>query len=148
MLRITVSIVPGGVGPERKLGELHIANAGGGALADYECVLHSSDLPAPVRTRLTRYPRWSGSVWDLVARAISKALSGNERLPRRPSPMRVPVHTHAESGIRYVRMADIPQPARSAFARHMLGATVPAIAGQKDCAYARDWLDFIGGGRW
>lgn len=147
MLKITVSLVPGGVGPERKLGELHIANVGGGALADYECVLNSSDLPTPLRVQLTRYPRWAGSVWDLVARALCKGLSGSERLPRRPAPLRVPVHTDAESGIRYVRMADISEPARAAFDRRMLGATVPAIPGEKDCVYAWDWESFISLGR-
>lgn len=145
MLKITVSLVPGGVGPERRLGELHIANVGGGARADYRCTLFGSDLPAPVQVSLTRYPRWSASVWDLAARAICKSLGGSERLPRRPAPLSVPVHH--DGSVAYVRMSEIPEPARSAFDRRMLGATVPAIPGEKDCVYAWDWESFISPGR-
>jgi hypothetical protein len=146
MLKITVSIVPGGVGPERRLGELHIANVGGGEFADYACTLHSDDLPAPVRVTLARYPRWSATVWDLVARALAKALSGSERLPRRPARLAVPMHH--DGSVAYVRLSDIPEPARSAFERRMRGSTVPVIPGEGDCAYSWDWLGFISGGRW
>jgi hypothetical protein len=107
MLKITVSLVPGGVGTERKLGELHIGNVGGGALADYECVLYGDDLPGLVRARVRRYPRWSASVWDLVGRAIAiaQSLSGQERLPRRPAPVSVPIH--ADGNLTYVRMRGV-----------------------------------------
>jgi len=76
MLKITVSIIPGGVGSERKLGELHIAKVAGGAHADYQGVLISDDLPEPVGVTVQRYPRWSATVWDLIARAIATALNG------------------------------------------------------------------------
>lgn len=145
MLKVTVSLVPGGVGPERRLGELHIANVGGGARADYACTFFGADLPAPVRVELARYPRWSASVWDLVARAICKARGGSERLPRRPAPLSVPVHH--DGSVAYVRMSEIPEPARSAFERRMQGATQPVIAGELDVVYAWDWLDFISAGR-
>lgn len=144
MLKITVSLVPGGVGTERKLGELHIGNVGGGALADYECVLYGDDLPGPVRARVRRYPRWSASVWDLVGRAIAQSLSGQERLPRRPDLVTVPIH--ADGNVTFVRMCEIPEPARSAFERRMRGATSPVIPGEGDCVYSWDWLGFIGGG--
>jgi len=146
MLKITVSIVPGGVGPERRLGELHIANVGGGARADYRCTLFGSDLPAPVQVSLTRYPRWSASVWDLVARSLAKALSGSERLPRRPARLAVPIRH--DGSVAYVRLSDIPEPARSGFERRMRGSTVPVIPGEGECAYSWDWLGFISGSRW
>lgn len=146
MLKVTVSLIPGGVGPERKLGELHISNVGGGARADYQCVLYADDLPDPARARLRRYPRWSASVWDLVGRAIAKSLSGQERLPRRHDPVAVPIHV--DGNLTYVRMCEIPEPARSAFERRMRGSTVPVIPGAGDCAYSWDWLDFIEGARW
>jgi len=146
MLKITVSLVPGGVGTERKLGELHISNVAGGALADYQCVFYGDDLPGPAHARVRRYPRWSASVWDLVGRAIAQSLSGRERLPRRPDPITVPIH--ADCDLTYVRMCEIPEPARSAFERHMRWSTVPVISGQGDCAYSWDWQAFIGRGRW
>lgn len=145
MLKVTVSLIPGGVGPERQLGELRISNVAGGSLSDYKCVLHSSDLPAPVHAEIRRYPRWSSSVWDLVGRAIATALSGRERLPRRPKRLAVPIHS--DGTVSYVRMSEIPEPVRSNFERRMSGATVPVIAGERDCVYAWDWLDFIGLGR-
>lgn len=145
MLKITVSLVPGGVGTERKLGELHISNVDGGALADYQCVPHGDDLPEPVVVHLGRYPRWSASVWDLVARAIAKSLSGQERLPRRPDPVAVPIHAYGN--LQYVRMCEIPEPARSAFDRRMRWSTVPVIPGDGDCAYSWHWQAFLSGGR-
>lgn len=145
MLKITISLVPGGVGTERKLGELHISNVGGGALADYQCVLHGDDLPGPARARVRCYPRWSASVWDLVARAIAKSLSGQERLHRRPDPVTVPLHAYGN--LTYVRMREIQEPARSAFVRRMRWSTLPVIPGEGDCAYSWDWQAFIGGGR-
>ena len=145
MLKITVSIIPGGVGSERKLGELHIANVGGAAHADYECVLISNDLPTPKHATIRHYPRWSGTIWDLVARAIAKSLNGQERLPRRPPQINVPIHM--DGTLAYVRMSEIPEPVRSIFERRMFGSTVPVIQGEKDCVYAWDWQDFLSGGR-
>lgn len=80
----------------------------------------------------------------MVARGISKGLSGSERLPLRPAPLSVPVHH--DGSVAYVRMSEIPEPAWSAFERRMLGATRPVIAGEDDCFYAWDWLDFISAG--
>lgn len=145
MLKITVSLIPGGVGPEHILGELHIANVGGAAHADYECVLISNDLPTPAHATIRHYPRWSATVWDLVARAIAKSLTGQERLPRRPSLVSVPIHM--DGTLAYVRMAEIPEPVRTIFELRMFGSTVPVIEGEEDCVYARDWQAFINGGR-
>lgn len=146
MLKVTVSLIPGGGGPERMLGELRIFNIGGGSLSDYTGELHASDLPAPVHAVIHRYPRWSSSVWDLIGRAIAVALSGRERLPRRSQPLNVPIHK--DGTVSYVRMREIPEPARSIFERRMLGSTVPVITGERDCVYAWDCQDFIEGARW
>lgn len=142
MLRVTVSIVPGGIGAERKIGELRISNVEGGALANYKCLLTADDS-IPTHADINAYPRWSVTVWDLVARAIAKALSGQERLPRRPVQVKVPIHTDSDTGLQYVRMGDIPEPARTAFDRRMQGSTAPVIFGETDCVYAEDWLRFI-----
>lgn len=144
MLKITVSIIPGGVCSERKLGELHIANVGGWAHADYECVLISNGLPTPAHATIRHYPRWSATVWDLVARAIAKSLTGQERLPRKPSLVSVPIHM--DGTLAYVRMAEIPEPVRTIFELRMFGSTVPVIQGEKDCVYAWDWQDLLKGG--
>jgi hypothetical protein len=146
MLKVTLSIVPGGTGPERQLGELQIINVGGGRVANYRCVLVGEDLPHHLVTHVERYPRWSAPTWDLVARAISTALRGQERLPRRPSPLQVPVRTDPDSGRTYVRVSDIPEPARTAFSRWITGSDGPVVDGEAvgDCVYAWDWSRFIG----
>lgn len=144
MLKITISLVPGGIGSERHLGELLIGNVSGGMNSDYRCVLKGDDLPNPLHTTIKRYPRWSTTVWDLVARAIAKSLSGSERLPQRPHTPKVPIHTSGKTP--YVRMSEIPEPARSVFERRMKDSTVPVIEGESDCVYAWDWEGFISGG--
>lgn len=142
MLKVTVSIVPGGLGAERKLGELFITNVAGGALANYKCFLTADDSVS-THVDIKRYPRWAAPVWDLVARAIAKALSGKERLPPRPSQVKVPIRTDAATGLQYVRMEDIPEPAKTAFSRRTRGSTAPVIPGERDCVYPGDWLRFI-----
>lgn len=129
MLKVTVSIIPGGIGVERQLGVMDISNVAGGALANYRCSLTADDS-TPTHADITAYPRWSVTVWDLVARAIAKALSGQERLPRRPLQVKVPIHTDPDTGIQYARMGDIPEPARTAFGRRIQGRTAPVISGE------------------
>ncbi|WP_324781135.1 hypothetical protein [Thiobacillus sedimenti] len=146
MLKVRLVLVPGGRGPERQLGELHISNVRwGDATPDYDCVLYADDLPGSIRSTVRRYPRWSATVWDLVGRAIASALSGRERLPRRPDPLNVPICR--DGNVSYVRMSDIPQPARANFDQWMTGSSVPVIEGETECAYAWDWLRFIGENR-
>lgn len=146
MLKVTVTLIPGGVGAERKLGELVIANVDGGPHANYKCVLTSDDIPEAKQAVVANYPRWSASVWDLVARALAASLNdGAERLPRRPRPTKVPIHH--DDGLAYVRMHEIPEPVRHIFARRMQHSTKPVIPGEGDCVYAWDWLDFLKGFR-
>lgn len=44
-----------------------------------------------------------------------------------------------------VRLADIPEPHRTAFANTLRGSACPAIEGEADCAYAWDWHDWLAG---
>lgn len=147
MLKITVSLVPGGIGPEKKLGELRIANVAGGELAEYQFALVADDLPLPIAGKIEQYPRWSASVWDLVIRALAKGLYSQEHLGMRPVPVRERVPIHEPDGLRYVCMAEIPEPAHTPFKRRMRHSTVPVIPGAGDCAYAHDWQDFLNGYR-
>lgn len=147
MLKVTVSLVPGGVGRERKIGELLIGKHAGGGSPDYKVVLTADDLAEPLHGKVKQYPRWSATVWDLVSRALAVTLSGRERLPRRPQPVRKAVPICKSGQTFYVRFADIPEPARSAFAKRMEHSTRPVIPGEGWCAYSWDWHDFIDGCR-
>lgn len=115
MLKITVELWPGGrESGRRTIATAFIVNVRGGALADYEVQFREETLgdvgEASVVPRA--YPRWSATVWDLVARSISVALNGgNEKLPGRPQLPEVPVHE--SSGLQYVRFREIPEPTRT-----------------------------------
>ncbi|CAM2191235.1 conserved protein of unknown function [Paraburkholderia kururiensis] len=152
MLRVTVELWPGGRERARRvIATADIGRIKNGAHADYEVRLEEGSLGDVGDEAVVReYPRWSASVWDLVARCIAASLNGGqEGLPQRPSSPDVPMHTRSD-GLRYVRLREIPEPARTVFRRHIEYSTRPAIADDPepmDCAYAWDWDDFLRGRR-
>ncbi|WP_338019380.1 hypothetical protein [Paraburkholderia tagetis] len=122
-----------------------------GALADYQVDLQEDLLGDVGDMAFVRsYPRWSASVWDLVARCIAAALSGGrEELPPRPVLPDVPAHT-ASGNRRYVRLREIPEPARTFFQRNIANSGRPLVEEDPDpldCAWAHDWSDFLDGQR-
>ena len=145
MLRVTIELLPGGrESGKRVIATADIARVSGGALADYRVALKDEVLgevgePAMVRS----YPRWAGSVWDLVTRCLATALNqGREELPSRPAKPEVPVRMN-DAGFRYVRLDEIPEPARTFFDRTLGGSGIP----DHGCAYAHDWFNFLNGQR-
>ena len=151
MLRVTVELWPGG----REAGKRVIATADigrikDGAHADYEVRLEEGSLGDVGDGAVVReYPRWSASVWDLVARCIAASLNGGrEDLPSRPTLPEVPVHD--SGGLQYVRLREIPEPARTYFQRRIVNSTRPMVSDDPepmDCAYVWDWAAFLGGRR-
>jgi hypothetical protein len=95
VLKITVELCPPH-GPSRVLGYAEIENISddekfadyGVAIAkyaDYAVTLREGVDEHEVGTaKLTTYPRFGGSVWDLVARGVATALAVKEKLPPRP----------------------------------------------------------------
>ena len=148
MLRVTIELLPGG----RESGKRVIASADIervcdgplSALADYRVALEDAVLGDVGEQAIVRsYPRWASSVWDLVARCLAAALNqGSEALPPRPVQPNVTVRTN-DAGFRYVRLEEIPEPARTFFDRKLAGSGIPAHG----CAYAHDWFDFLSGNR-
>lgn len=151
MLRVTVELWPGGrESGKRVIATANVGRVKSGALADYQVQLEEGPIGKVGDTAFVRnYPRWSASVWDLVGRCIAAALSGGrEELPARPELPEVPVHV--SEGVQYVRLSEIPEPARTFFERRIDGATCPYVEEEpdpRDCAYAHDWHDFLSGGR-
>jgi len=152
MLRVTVELVPGGDETRRRvLGTATIENVSGDEIADYDVCVTGDDLDGVRHAVLKRYPRRASSVCDLVLRAVCRTLMLQERLPKRPQPLSrtVPVHT-SKTGIPYVRMRNIPEPARTAFARNMAHSTRPVIEEESNpmgCIYAWDFHDWLAGQR-
>ncbi|SIT39478.1 conserved hypothetical protein [Paraburkholderia piptadeniae] len=151
MLRVTVELWPGGRESARRvIATADIARIRDGALADYEADLHEALLGNIGDTAHVRsYPRWSASVWDLVARCIAAALNGGkEKLPPRPVPPQVSVYI--SDNRRYVRLREIPEPARTFFRRNIANGSRPLISEDSDPmdrAWAHDWSDFLDGQR-
>lgn len=148
MLRVTVEWVPGGRETgKRTLAIAEIGNVSGGAEPNYEIRLEEDGRPAGSGV-LRGYPRWSSSIWDLVARSIAQALTGAEALPPRPTLVQVPIRT--SGNVSYVCLSDIPEPARTEFKQRMDGSTAPLVEEAPEpwnCAYAWDWTDFLRGRR-
>jgi hypothetical protein len=100
MMRVTIEIWPGGrESARREIATADIGRVRDGALADYEVELRETIVgTVGKRATVAMYPRWSASIWDLVARGVAAALNeGAEELPARPAPFDVPVHDDAES---------------------------------------------------
>ena len=152
MLRVTVELLPGGDEARRRvLGTATFENVSGDEIADYDVHVTSDDLEGGRHAVLKRYPRRASSVWYLVLRGICRTLTLQERLPKRPQPLSkiVPVRT-SKTGIPYVRMRNIPEPARTAFARNMAYSTCPLIEEEADpmgCVYAWDFHEWLAGQR-
>jgi len=143
MLRVTVELIPvGRESGKRTLAVAEIANIGGASMAHYHVEL-GDESPGLKEADIREYPRWSASVWDLALRCISKALFGEEQLPKRPTPVAELVPTYQDAGRHYpyVKVDGIPEPARREFGRRMSGSSVP-FPGH---AYQHDWLDFLEG---
>lgn len=144
MLRVTVELLPGGrVQGRQTLATADIGRVRSGAQADYQVDMEERLLPDQVWSgALQDYPRWSASVWDLVARSIAVALTGKEELPPRPQRPQVPVHTF-DGGMRVVHLDEIPEPTRTFFAQNLRGSGTPGSG----MAFAWDWDDFLAGQR-
>ncbi|MFM0100856.1 hypothetical protein PQQ87_35040 [Paraburkholderia nemoris] len=145
MLRVTIELLPGGrESGKRVIATADIARVSGGALADYRVALEDAVLGEVGGRAIVRsYPRWASSVWNLVARCLAAALNeGREELPPRPAKPEVTVRIN-DAGYRYVRLDEIPEPARTFFDQTLAGSGIP----DHGCAYAHDWFDFLNGQR-
>jgi len=145
MLRITIELWPGGrESGKRTIATADISRIRDGSHADYKVKLKEGLIGDVGDTVLIRsYPRWSASVFDLVARCLAAALNnGNEALPTRPVLPEVPIHVR-DDGARYVKLTEIPDPAKTFFERRIDGSSIP----YPGCAFAHDWDDFLHGSR-
>jgi len=86
VLLITVELLPQGSEKERRtLGETRIINVGGdAAYGNYLVEVKEGSSEPKWLGQLSDYPRFAGSVWDLVARGLTVAMVGREELPPRP----------------------------------------------------------------
>lgn len=87
MLRVTLySGALEDIAPGKLLATLDIGYRKLEALADYTVTLNARGNGASDVETLVGYPRWSGSLWDLVARSLTRALYGANDAPAAPVP--------------------------------------------------------------
>jgi hypothetical protein len=149
MLKITVEIVSakgnihGRVIAVAKIGRLNCDVA-----PDYRVELLEDLREHPDSVVLEKYPRFAASIWDLVARSVAMALTGDEKLPARPQPLDIPIHRYRDT--EYVRLSEIPEPVATKFRKRIERSGSPVIendATPMECAHASDWRDFLSGRR-
>ncbi|QDZ28705.1 hypothetical protein [Noviherbaspirillum sp. UKPF54] len=88
---LTVSIHSGSLDEQchaNQLAKLDIAYAKKAALADYVVALSLRNHGELAPAELLGYPRWSSSLWELVARALGKALYRDNEIPHSSKPDR------------------------------------------------------------
>lgn len=79
MLKVTLHATkPAQVGPNNLLGKLDIGYAKLESLADYKAVMLTAGLGEQAPISLAKYPRWSASLWDLVARVVCLGINRRE----------------------------------------------------------------------
>jgi hypothetical protein len=89
MLKVTLHFAtPNTISQSNIIGRLDIGYARLDAIADYKAVMFSSGIGEHPPIQIYDYPRWSGSVWDLVARTICKSLHNREELRSIDMPVR------------------------------------------------------------
>lgn len=81
MLKVTLHhATPARVSAQNILGRLDIGYARLDATADYKAVMQTSGLGEQSPITLTDYPRWSASIWDLVARIVCLGINRCEAI--------------------------------------------------------------------
>ena len=147
MLKVTVEICLDGTEFRRDADALADSErVREGAPVDFRVELYADGEGENGSASLLDYPTYSTTVWDLKARAIAFALSGKEELPLRPRRLDVPVYVAGSTP--YVRLREIPEPARSMFQKRITYSTRPLIEEDPmpmDCVYSWDWFDFLAG---
>lgn len=137
-LVVAVELVAGGVRRPQQLESIQVIAQG--ALGVLE---HFSEVEQPTSTEFILCDGDSNPC-HLAVRAICRALFGTNSPPLVPIPFNPPVHEH--NNVKYVRLAEIPEPARGAFSRRLNGSTIPCIPHEQreNVAYSWDWDSFVG----
>lgn len=72
---------PGGMTPFNRLGRLDIGYDKLDACADYKAILTQTGIGEFPPAKVSGYPRWTASIWDLVMRSVCLCMWREESLP-------------------------------------------------------------------
>lgn len=130
----TTSLVPHGVGPARTLETLAVERS--------NALFSARSVDESGKRRCQTFASATSSPATLLVEAICWMLWRVPELPLVPTALEVPIHRGA---VAYVRLADIPDWARSAFVRFAGRRRNPVISGEAgEIFHARDWQAFLG----
>jgi orotate phosphoribosyltransferase len=128
MLKVSLHAGPlSGISQFNQLGRLDIGYETLAPKATYKAVLFARGEGALPLVRLEGYPRWSGSIWDLVARAIALSLTKREELLPMAEPAERPAYAEAMCAV----IDHVPRGVERYRAR--LGTVILLKAGRKGC---------------
>lgn len=162
MLRVTIEILPGGrESSARTLSVAHIWNKGSSRKGAHYGVRLGSEAPGidhnaqaydkdNLTGELRHYPRWSASIWDLVARSLQRTLRTSpqqQSMGSFPQAISDVVPVFKSGNLSYVRFQDMPDFVRPHFEKFMAYKTAPLVEEEDDprgCAFVWDWHSFLG----
>ncbi len=137
-MTLSIAIVPGGLGTPRVLETMEMVRQGDCFDVEFTCLTSGVK-----KQRSVPMPGGVGSPWRLVLAAAKAILWAKARIPKAVA-LDVPVVR--DGNLSVVRLDDIPEPARSAFAKRMAHTTrlCPLIPELGDVYYLWDWTRFLG----
>jgi hypothetical protein len=129
---IQVRLVPHGRGPARVLARYNVSSEAGG------WYVHGTGGTWHV-------PAGRGRGAGAAALHVLKHVYWSGKPMRRPRPITPRIYRHGK--VPYIRMWELPEPARSAFLDNMARSGRPCVPSAPDAAYLWDWTDFLAGAR-
>jgi hypothetical protein len=57
----------------------------------------------------------------------------------------VTIHSNQYGSPHFIVLADVPEPWHTQFKKALRGSACPIVIGFGDCAFARDWTDWVNG---
>jgi hypothetical protein len=128
MLKVSLHAGPlSGISQFNQLGRLDIGYDTLAPKATYKAVLFARGEGAMPLARLEGYPRWSGSIWDLVARSVALSLTTREELMPTAEPAERPAYAEELCAV----IDHVPRGVERY--RSRLGTAVLLKAGRKGC---------------
>jgi hypothetical protein len=137
-LEVAIDLVPGGIGAPRRLETVLLTLQGTNGTLQYN-VEHLVPCTRPVV-----FNERENNLYFIAVRALCRAVFDADDVLPIPEPFNPPFHVHA--GRKYVRLSEIPEPAKSIFGRRYGHYPAPLVPGEctDNVVDAIAWQTFVG----
>lgn len=137
-LDVAIDLVPGGIGTPRRLETVSLTLQGANGILQYD-VEHLAPC-----TRSVVFNEKEHNPGFVAVRTLCRAVFDADDVLLIPEPFNPPFHVHA--GKTYVRLSEIPEPARSIFCRRLPHFSALTVPGERpdNVADAIAWQRFVG----